>query len=287
MTETRSKNKAKSRVLVSGATGFVGRKIIDALIVQDVEIVIVVRASSLIQDSHINGLYDVLYSEDIFLESVSWWANVCKDVDIVVHAAWYAEPGKYLQSINNIDCLNGSLNLARGAAAAKVKRFIGLGTCFEYEMSDAPLKVNDSQYPLTLCASSKLSLYFLLNQFFKLENIEFAWCRLFYLYGDGEDSRRFFPYIKQKLQQGEVAELTSGLQVRDYMDVMDAGRVIATVALGSQSGVVNVCSGQAVTIRQIAENIADDYGRRDLLKFGAREDNLMDPAFVVGVPNAI
>ena len=71
------------------------------------------------------------------------------------------------------------------------------------------------------------------------------------------------------------------------MDVMDAGRVIATVALGSQSGVVNVCSGQAVTIRQIAENIADDYGRRDLLKFGAREDNLMDPAFVVGVPNAI
>lgn len=287
MTETRSKNKVKSRVLVSGATGFVGRKIIDALIVQDVEIVIVVRASSLIQDSHINGLYDVIYSEDIFLESVRWWANVCKDVDIVVHAAWYAEPGKYLQSINNIDCLNGSLNLARGAAAAKVKRFIGLGTCFEYEMSDAPLTVNNNQYPLTLYASSKLSLYFLLNQFFELENIEFSWCRLFYLYGDGEDSRRFFPYLKQKLQQGEVAELTSGLQVRDYMDVMDAGRVIAKVALGSQSGVVNVCSGLAVTIRQIAENIADDYGRRDLLKFGAREDNLMDPAFVVGVPNAI
>ena len=287
MTETRSKNKAKSRILVSGATGFVGRKIIDALIVQDVEIVIVVRASSLIQDSHINGLYDVIYSEDIFLESVSWWADVCRDVDIVVHAAWYAEPGKYLQSTKNIDCLNGSLNLARGAAAARVKRFIGLGTCFEYEMSDAPLTVNDSQYPLTLYASSKLSLYFLLNHFFELENIEFAWCRLFYLFGDGEDSRRFIPYLRGKLERNEIAELTSGVQVRDYMNVIDAGRAISKVVLGSQYGVLNVCSGVPVTIRQIAENIADEFGKRELLKFGARKDNLIDPAFVVGVPNVI
>jgi nucleoside-diphosphate-sugar epimerase len=286
MTVMESTNKAKSRVLVTGASGFVGRKIIDALLLQDVEIIVVVRPASAIIDSHITVLYDVIYSDDIFFESVRWWTNVCKDVDVVIHAAWYAEPGKYLQSINNIDCLNGSLNLARGAALAKVKRFIGLGTCFEYEMSDAPLTVNNNQYPLTLYASSKLSLYFLLNQFFEIENIEFVWCRLFYLYGDGEDPRRFFPYLRQKLKQGEVAELTSGFQVRDYMDVMDAGRVIGKVALGSQCGVVNICSGQAVTIRQIAENIADEYGRRDLLKFGAREDNLVDPAFVVGVPNA-
>ena len=54
-------------------------------------------------------------------------------------------------------------------------------------------------------------------------------------------------------------------------------------ALGSVQGPVNICSGVPVTIRQLAEQIADEYGRRDLLRFGARPDNPADPACVVGV----
>ena len=77
--------------------------------------------------------------------------------------------------------------------------------------------------------------------------------------------------------------LTRGDQVRDFLDVKDAARMIADVALGQQHGAVNICSGEAVTVRQLAERIADEYGRRDLLRFGARSENIFDPPRVVGV----
>jgi dTDP-6-deoxy-L-talose 4-dehydrogenase (NAD+) len=91
------------------------------------------------------------------------------------------------------------------------------------------------------------------------------------------------PYIRARLSAGEPAELTSGEQVRDFLDVREAGRMIAAHALGGDTGAVNVCSGIPVTVRELALRIADEYGRRDLLKFGARPANLVDPPYVLGV----
>ena len=113
--------------------------------------------------------------------------------------------------------------------------------------------------------------------------MSFAWCRLFYLYGECEDERRLVPYIRTQLAAGREALLTSGEQVRDFLDVEEAGRMIADVALGALEGAVNVCSGNGVTVRQLAERIADEYGQRDLLRFGSRPENLFDPPRVVGV----
>ena len=59
--------------------------------------------------------------------------------------------------------------------------------------------------------------------------------------------------------------------------------MIVDVALGSRKGPVNICSGKPITVRELAERIADEFGRRDLLRFGARPDNPVDPPCVVGV----
>ena len=59
--------------------------------------------------------------------------------------------------------------------------------------------------------------------------------------------------------------------------------MIAELALGERQGPVNICSGTAISVRQLAERIADEYGRRDLLRFGARPDNAVDPPRVVGI----
>ena len=113
-----------------------------------------------------------------------------------------------------------------------------------------------------------------LSQWLPRQGVEFAWCRLFYLYGEGENERRLVPYLRAKLMAGEPAELTSGRQICDYLNVRDAGRMIVEAALGAEQGPVNICSGMPITVRQLAEQIADEYGRRDLLRFGARPDNL-------------
>ena len=75
------------------------------------------------------------------------------------------------------------------------------------------------------------------------------------MYGDDEDPRRFIPYLKDKLMNGEIAELTSGTQVRDFMNVEHAGEIIAKITMGPQYGPINVCSGIPVTVREMAEKL--------------------------------
>lgn len=272
-------------ILLTGASGFVGQQVLHNLLKKDVNIFLVLREGKNIdwlqeKEKKIKGIY---YSTDIFSEDIQWWKNVLQNIDIVIHVAWYAEPGKYLQSEKNLECLKGSISLAQACKRSKVKRFIGIGTCFEYDLSAGYLSVETPLLPNTLYAVTKASLYTTLSQWLPDNNIEFCWCRLFYLYGENEDERRLVPYLRAKLVAGEIADLTSGEQVRDFLDVGKAGQIIVDTSLGRGNGPVNVCSGLPITVRQLAEKIADEYNARHLLNFGARPDNPIDPPCVVGI----
>ena len=271
--------------LLTGATGFVGRHVLSDLCRNGERIRIVSRSKELDLSKFYDHIESVVETPDLFDEDKSWWSEVCTGVDTVIHLAWYAEPGKYLQSSKNIDCLLGTLNLAKGAAAAGVRRFVGVGTCFEYDLDFGVLSVSTPLKPLSPYAGAKAAAYlFLVNWLFQ-QKIDFVWCRLFYLYGDGEDPRRLVPYIHERLSRELPAQLTSGKQIRDFMNVRDAAAQIVEVAYGDHSGAVNICSGIPITVRQLSEKIADEYGRRDLLRFNARSDNTTDPPCVVGICN--
>lgn len=274
-------------VLLTGSTGFVGRQMLRTLGERGARVRVVVRDGKQGQLATLEGIETVVTTPDLFAESAAWWADVCRDIDIVIHVAWYAEPGKYLQSPNNLDCLTGTLQLAKGAAQAGVRRFIGIGTCFEYDLTGGMLSIETPLRPLTPYAGAKAAAFMALSQWLPQQGVEFAWCRLFYLHGEGENARRLAPYLRAKLMAGEPAELTSGKQIRDFLDVREAARMIVETALSDEQGPVNICSGISITIRQLAEQIADEYGRRDLLKFGVRPDNLVDPPCVVGVRHEV
>jgi nucleoside-diphosphate-sugar epimerase len=273
----------RKRILLTGVTGFVGRHVLRNLVMQDVRLTVIVRNGKEMDFINNHRIESVITTSDLFSESLEWWSHNLQGIDTVIHLAWYAEPGQYLFSSKNIDCLQGTLIIAKAAMQAEVKRFIGIGTCFEYDLSlgflsnDTPLK------PLTPYAGSKAAAYMALSQLLPSQSVEFAWCRLFYLYGEGEDSRRLVPYLRTKLAIGEPAELTSGNQIRDFLDVSEAGRMIADVVFSKIQGPINICSGIPVTLKQLAEKIADEYGRRDLLNFGARVDDLFNPSIIVGV----
>ena len=274
---------AAALILLTGATGFVGRQVLNELAKRNCRVRVVVREGKQDRLSHSTAIEKIIATPSLWSESAAWCADACRGVDTVVHAAWYAEPGEYLHSPKNLDCVAGTLRLAEGAIQAKVRRFIGIGTCFEYDLSAGHLSIETALRPSTPYAEAKAAAFTQLSRSLPQNGIEFAWCRLFYLYGEGEDARRFVPYLRGKLSAGEPAELTSGEQIRDYLDVRDAGRMIVDAALGAVQGPVNICSGIPTTIRQFAERIADEYGRQDLLRFGARPSNVVDPPCVVGV----
>ncbi|MFI8751696.1 NAD-dependent epimerase/dehydratase family protein [Vreelandella lionensis] len=275
-----------TKILVTGATGFVGRHIVNALLKSDVSLTLVVRTGKEHEYERCMRVDRIISTPDLFSEDESWWEDICHGIDTVIHSAWYMEPKKYLNSSKNIDCLVGTLAIAKGAATAGVRRFLGIGTCFEYDLyAGEDLSINSPLHPTSSYAAAKISTFLTLSQWLPSQSVEFLWCRLFYLYGEGESESRLVPYIRKQLINGEPAKLTSGTQVRDFLDVKRVGEKIAEAAYSDVIGVVNICSGIPITVREIAEKIADEYGRRELLEFSARPDNQVDPPRVVGVPN--
>jgi nucleoside-diphosphate-sugar epimerase len=271
------------RVLLTGGTGFVGRQVLASLLEKEVSVVPVVRNQSAGMLPVSPLIETPIYTNNLFEEDESWWKRNLQRVDVILHLAWYAEPGRYQFSTENMKCLIGTLRMAQAAAEVGVKRIVGVGTCFEYAASNQPLSADSPLAALSPYAACKLATYFSLSQVLPQYGVEFAWCRLFYLPGNGEDARRLVPAIRKNLSEGRPVDLTAGNQVRDFLDVGKAGRQIADVALSGQTGAVNICSGKPVTVRELAESIADEYGLRNLLNFGTRKDNPVDPPYVVGV----
>ncbi|WP_454849415.1 NAD-dependent epimerase/dehydratase family protein [Rhizobium binxianense] len=273
-----------TRVLVTGATGFVGRHLLNALDARGMRVRAAVRAGKEDALADFACVDEVVSTPSLFGENQDWWAAAAAGADLVIHAAWYAEPGKYVAAPENLDCLAGTLTMARGCAQAGVRRFAGIGTCAEYDFSEGHLSTGTPLRPASIYAGTKAAAFLALSHWLPAAGTDFLWCRIFYLFGEGEDPRRLVPYLRARLAAGERCDLSSGNQIRDFLDVADAAEKIVAAATGDRTGPMNICSGVPITVRQMAEAIADEYGRRDLLNFGARPDNLIDPPCVVGVP---
>ncbi|MCC6007835.1 MAG: NAD(P)-dependent oxidoreductase [Rhodobacteraceae bacterium] len=270
-------------VLLTGATGFVGRQVLAELSRRGHAVRAVLRPGQPMPD----GASEAIRSADALAEGAAWWQEACAGIDTVIHCAWHVTPGEYLTSPRNTDCLIGTLRLGQGARAAGVARLVGIGTCFEYDLSVAVLSTETPLAPTTPYARAKAAAFHGLSGLMAGSQTSFAWARLFYLYGEGEKPGRLVSYLRAQLDAGEPAELTSGRQIRDYMDVAEAGRQIVRLACAEHEGAANICTGTPVTLRQLAESIADVHGRRDLLRFGARADNLVDPPCVLGIPTPL
>lgn len=271
------------RVLMTGATGFVGRQVLKGLLARKATVTAVVRPDR----PHPPGTTR-LELVDAFATDADRWSAHAAGHDTVCHVAWFVDPDNYLQSTLNFACMGGTLALARGAAAAGVTRFVGIGTCFEYDLAtSAPLGTDAALAPRSIYAATKAATWKALAESLPQMGVSLAWCRLFYLYGEGEDPRRLVPYLRARLSAGLPADLSHGQQVRDFMDVARAGDAVAAVTTGTCSGAVNICSGQPVTIADLARQIAAQYGRPDLLRLGARPARPDDPAFVVGRPTPL
>ena len=272
-----------NRILLTGASGFVGQHVLRRLSGLGHPITVVTRnKESSIFDKNIK-IDRFIETKDLFKEDFEWWRNALVDIDTVIHLAWYAEPGLYLQSHLNFDCLAGTLVMARAATDLQIRRFVGIGTCFEYDLSYGYLSTSTPLKPSSVYSAAKISTFMTLSEWFKDHQESFLWCRLFYMYGEGEDHRRLVPYIRQRLKANQPVELTSGKQIRDYLDVKEAAVRIIEATFSEKYGPINICSSIPITVRELAERIADEFEKHDLLQFGMRLENQVDPSVIVGV----
>lgn len=238
-----------SRVLLTGASGFVGRHALAALVRAGHEVHAVARTPELAQVGVTWHAVELLDGNvDRLLADV--------EPELLVHLAWYAEHRKFWSSPENVRWVEASLALLRAFADSGGRRAVLAGTCAEYDWSvelldeDAPLR------PATLYGSAKHSLHVVAEPFCAEVGVELAWARLFFLYGPYEDPRRFVPSIVLALLRGEPARMTVGTQRRDFLHAADAGAAFAALADSEVVGAVNLARGTAYALRDLAEQIA-------------------------------
>ncbi|MDA9966259.1 NAD-dependent epimerase/dehydratase family protein [Gammaproteobacteria bacterium] len=110
---------------MTGAPGFVGKQVLKSLESSNIQITLILRSTH--KDFYINNksIKSVIYTDNVFDEKPIWWEEACKNIDIFINLAWYAEPGKYLDSPLNTDCYNGTVSMIKGASKAGIKKFVG------------------------------------------------------------------------------------------------------------------------------------------------------------------
>jgi len=265
-------------VLVTGARGFIGRHSIESLLQRGYEVHAVVSSAAdahfpVPVSSHACNLLDARETSALF-------ARVRPTH--LLHLAWYTAHGKFWTSPLNLDWVAASVSMLRAFHNQGGKRAVFAGTCAEYEWSDATLDESSSALrPATLYGSCRNALREIALAFARQEDFSVAWGRLFFLYGPFEHPDRLVPSAIRSLLRGVPAELTHGMQIRDFMHTRDAAHGLVALLDSAEKGPVNVASGRPVALRDVANLIGDLLGRPDLIHLGARTPPALDPPRVV------
>lgn len=268
------------RVLVTGASGFVGRAALLALACRgDVEVHGTSRAPAptwLPADVHWHAA-DLLASDGP--------ARLVQEAapEAVLHLAWEATPGRFWAAPDNLDWAAATLRLARAlGAGSDCQRIVGTGTCAEYDWADGwCVEGSTPLRPGTLYGTAKDATRRLLEAYAAHSGLSVAWGRIFYLYGPHEHPDRLVPSIARRLLAGERAPTTPGHQRRDFLHVDDvAGALTALLLAEDVTGPVNIASGEPVAVGDIVRILADEAGRPELVGWGDVDLKPSEPPLV-------
>lgn len=263
------------RVLLTGASGFIGRYCVPALVARGLEVHAVSRTPGRIADacSHAVDLFDADRVARLFAEIQPHY---------LLHLAWITEPGVYPSSIENLHWTEASLRLLRLFHEHGGQRVVVSGTCAEYDWQHGycqefvtPLK------PATLYGNCKRSLQIALDAYARQTGLSAAWGRLFFLYGPHAPVAKLPAAVITALLENRPARCTHGNQIRDFLHVHDAAEALVALLTSEVQGPVNIASGQPIRIKDLVGRITDQLGRPDLVRWGGIEPPPGDPPLIL------
>lgn len=270
----------KQRILITGGAGFVGAALVRHALSQGAEVAILTRAGTDLQRLA-DRRDDIRFIVGDLANAESYHAEVSAfQPDVCFHLAWVTEPGKYLQSPLNAQFILYSIDLLRCLFAAGCSQIVSTGTCFEYARSDVQLTEDSPlDYSTPYAASKNLTAQICLELANRV-GANFAWGRLFYMVGPADHPKRLLPSLIAALKQDRDFPTTDGAQRADYLHVRDVAAALWN--LTGQHGVFNVCSGEAIAVRDLISAVADLMGKQHLVKLGVLQRPPDMPMLICG-----
>lgn len=221
------------KIFLTGGTGFIGGAFLRHALAAGHHVLALTRRPATLVHPHLQWLAGSLAAWPV--------ADLAAfQPDVVLHAAWVATPGLYLESPENEQHVRWGQQLALHVAAIGTPRLVVLGTCIEGCSSSAYAR-SKSQLHAALLAPGFPSL---------------AWVRLFYPYGPGEPPDKFCSATIRQLQQGQTLFLHHPHAIRDYIYIDDLAAALLAVVISPLTGSLDLGTGAGVTIQQLATKIA-------------------------------
>ena len=263
------------RVLLTGASGFIGSHVARHLVAQGDEVTAILspgRSTDRIADvlPSLSAINADLKSADLD-RLVSTAAP-----DACIHLAWHVEPGNYLNSVpENLESLVAGTRLLSALDGAGCPRAVIAGTCLE----PGTIVDGGTGSARTIYAAAKSALH---QVGMHLANTKVACAHVFYLYGPGEDARRVVPTVIRSSLQGRLIDVSSGEQKRDFLHVEDVASAIGAILRSDLRDGVDVCSGSTAPFLDVFKAIGAATKRPDLIGIGKRPSVAGDPLDIAG-----
>jgi nucleoside-diphosphate-sugar epimerase len=251
------------RVLVTGANGFIGWHTLPRLLRRGFEVHGVSRRGVTVPGvySHAADLLDPVQVTQL-LQKIR--------PECLLHLAWYTEHRKFWTALENYRWVSASMHLADVFVRNGGMRLVVAGTCAEYDWSQGVCdEFATALQPRTDYGVCKNALRALLDGYTRHCGVSFAWGRVFHLYGPNEHPDRYVAYIIRSLLADKPAACTAGQQRRDFLHVEDVAEAFTAILQSDVIGPINIGSGSASSLAEVATQIAKILNRPGLLELGA------------------
>lgn len=252
------------KVVVTGATGFVGSHLVDALLAAGHAVTAVSRGRRSWPD----------WSGDVSRVALDLHDGATDPVsalgvpDVLVHLAWPGLPN-YRDLFHIETNLPADCRFLRRMVEAGTPQVLVTGTCFEYGLQSGALREEKPAQPDNPYGIAKNTLRQYLEALRREHPFVLQWARLFYLYGPGQNPNSLIAQLDAAIERGDdLFPMSGGEQLRDYLPIERAARELALLVRSAAEGVFNCCSGVPVSVRTLVERRLRERGSSMRLDLG-------------------
>lgn len=264
------------RVLLTGASGFLGRYVLNQLTKRGIDTIVVGRS----RPAEHGGDFiraDLLQNNDC--SAVVQRARATH----LLHLAWYAEHGAYWTSPLNRRWLEASVRLVETFCSAGGQKVVAAGTCAEYDWSCGYCHEDTTPLtPTSMYGTAKDATRRLAAAVCSAHQVAFAWGRIFLPYGQGEDSRRLIPSLIEVFQRRRPPFGVNATAYRDFLHAEDVARGFIQLLLSDAEGAYNISSGQPTQIAEVVRLIASTVNCDSRIILDLSSERPGEPEMLIG-----
>jgi len=239
------------KVLVTGATGFIGNYVVQELLKRKCAVIATASsAEKAAQCYWYNEVAFITFNFNDFDKNINYF-QFFQEPDVLIHLAWEGLPN-YKAGFHLTKNLPLQKDFLHNIIQHGLKDITVTGTCFEYGMKEGCLSEDMPCEPANAYAIAKNELRIALEKFTAEYNCSFKWVRLFYMYGKGQSPKSLISQLDKAIEEGDaIFNMSGGEQVRDFLPVEKVAAYIISIAMQKKvTGIINCCSGKPVTVKE-------------------------------------